>query len=79
MEHSMLVGRKQESEVLRKYHSSDKAEFLVVYRRRRVGKTFLVRQYFRDNFFFYSTTDLQRIMRLLQVENCTSSFPDTFT
>jgi len=51
----MLVGRKQEIEVLKRYHSSDEAEFLVLYGRRRVGKTFLVRQYFHDKFFFYST------------------------
>jgi len=51
----MLVGRKQEIETLRKFHRSGESEFLVVYGRRRVGKTFLVRQYFKDRFFFYAT------------------------
>jgi hypothetical protein len=51
----MLVGRKQEMETLRKFYESNEAEFLVVYGRRRVGKTFLVRQYFKDRFFFYAT------------------------
>ena len=51
----MLVGRKKEIDTLRKFHESNEAEFLVVYGRRRVGKTFLVRQYFKDGFFFYAT------------------------
>jgi AAA+ ATPase superfamily predicted ATPase len=55
METAILIGRKQEIETLKKFHESAEAEFLVVYGRRRVGKTFLVRQYFKDGFFFYAT------------------------
>ncbi|MCL2825943.1 MAG: AAA family ATPase [Eggerthellaceae bacterium] len=51
----MLVGRTQEIEALQNYYRSDEAEFLVVYGRRRVGKTYLIRQHFKDNFFFYAT------------------------
>jgi len=51
----MLIGRKQEIEKLKRFHESKEAEFLVIYGRRRVGKTFLVRQHFNDRFFFYST------------------------
>ena len=50
-----LTGRKNEIEALTGYESSGKPEFVVVYGRRRVGKTFLVRQYFNDRFFFYAT------------------------
>jgi predicted AAA+ superfamily ATPase len=50
-----LVGRKRERELLRKYHDSADPEFVVVYGRRRVGKTYLIRQFFRDDFFFYTT------------------------
>ena len=51
----MLIGRKQEIEILKKYHESNESEFLVVYGRRRVGKTYLVRQYFNDEFYFCAT------------------------
>ena len=34
---------------------SGKPELIAVYGRRRVGKTYLVRQYFKDDFAFYST------------------------
>ncbi len=38
-------------------HDSGKAEFVVVYRRRSVGKTFLVNQFF-DNIFLFKVTGL---------------------
>ena len=50
-----LVGRKNEIEALKRYEMSGKPELVVVYGRRRVGKTFLVRQYFNDKFYFYAT------------------------
>lgn len=34
---------------------SDKSEFVAVYGRRRVGKTFLVKEFFEAGFAFYST------------------------
>jgi len=38
-------------------HDSGNAEFVVVYRRRRVGKTILVNQFF-DNIFLFKVTGL---------------------
>ncbi|MDR3305799.1 MAG: AAA family ATPase [Clostridiales Family XIII bacterium] len=51
----MLVGREREIKLLQKYHRSDQAELVAVYGRRRVGKTYLIRQAFGDDFFFYFT------------------------
>lgn len=50
-----IVGRKKEQEELNQLYHSGKAEFVVVYGRRRVGKTFLVREFFGNNFGFYHT------------------------
>ena len=50
-----IIGRKQEIKQLSLCSSSGKAEFVAVYGRRRVGKTFLIRQYFHDDFDFYIT------------------------
>ena len=50
-----IIGRKQEMKQLALCSSSGKAEFVAVYGRRRVGKTFLIRQYFHDDFDFYIT------------------------
>jgi uncharacterized protein len=50
-----LIGRKREIEKFNKLVSSSKAEFLAVYGRRRVGKTFLIREYFNNQYAFYVT------------------------
>lgn len=50
-----LIGRKSEIRELNERYYSDKAELIVVYGRRRVGKTFLVRETFKDKITFYHT------------------------
>ena len=50
-----MVGRKEEKARLLKYAESDESEFVAVYGRRRVGKTYLIRQTFRDRFSFQHT------------------------
>lgn len=47
-----MVGRKKEIKMLRKAVESKYSEFVAVYGRRRVGKTFLVRETFNSNFTF---------------------------
>lgn len=50
-----IIGRKEELDKLQSYADSDKAEFVSIYGRRRVGKTFLIRSFFKDKFDFYAT------------------------
>ena len=50
-----ITGRKEEQKELRRLYESDSPEFVVVYGRRRVGKTFLIREMFRDSMTFYHT------------------------
>lgn len=50
-----IVGREKEQQMLHDYVSSANAEFIAVYGRRRIGKTFLVKQYFDEQFDFYVT------------------------
>lgn len=51
----MLIGRKRQVEILDRLCNSNQSEFAVVYGRRRVGKTFLIREYFEHNFLFHHT------------------------
>ncbi len=44
----MIIGRKRELEYLENAFSSKKAQFITVYGRRRVGKTFLIEEFFKD-------------------------------
>ena len=48
-----IIGRKTEINRLTEYVESEKAELLAVYGRRRIGKTFLIKQFFSENFTFY--------------------------
>ena len=51
----MLVGRKKEQSTLRKLVEKEDSQFCVVYGRRRVGKTYLVRETFNYQFAFQHT------------------------
>ena len=50
-----IIGRKKEIDFLGSCLNSARPEFLAVYGRRRVGKTYLIREYFHDSFSFYAT------------------------
>ena len=47
-----IIGRESEKEKLDRIMSSNQAQFLALYGRRRVGKTFLIRQYLSNNLVF---------------------------
>ena len=47
-----LIGREREIQELERCLTSNQSEFVIVYGRRRVGKTFLVDEYFRQTFDF---------------------------
>lgn len=50
-----IIGRVKEQELLGEYMSSGQSEFIAIYGRRRIGKTFLVKQFFDEKFDFYMT------------------------
>ena len=50
-----LIGRTSELSSLQSYLSSNRSEFIAVYGRRRVGKTFLIRKAASDKFAFFVT------------------------
>ena len=47
-----IIGRKKEKKQLKSILESSKSEFLAIYGRRRVGKTFLIREFFEYKFSF---------------------------
>ncbi len=52
---NIIIGRDAEKEILRQRIESGNPELIAIYGRRRIGKTFLVRLYFKDTFSFYLT------------------------
>lgn len=51
----MLIGRKEELREIREAYKSEYSQFVAVYGRRRVGKTFLIREAFDYTFTFQHT------------------------
>lgn len=55
-----ITARLAEIAMLKKFLNSNKAEFMAVYGRRRVGKTFLIRNFFSEqSCIFFSATGIQ--------------------
>ena len=50
-----ITGRQDEIKRLKNYISSDQSEFIAIYGRRRVGKTFLIKELFGNQFVFRVT------------------------
>ncbi|MBQ2098957.1 MAG: ATP-binding protein, partial [Bacteroidales bacterium] len=50
-----ITGRQEEINRLKNYISSDQSEFIAIYGRRRVGKTFLIKELFENQFVFRTT------------------------
>lgn len=64
----LLFGRKEECRLIEKYLKSNKSEFTAVYGRRRVGKTFLLRQALGDSLCF-SFTGMANVTNAEQLQN----------
>jgi len=50
-----IIGRKSEINELDRLYESDRSEFVAIYGRRRVGKTYLIKQALKDKFTFQHT------------------------
>ena len=63
-----IIGRYDEQQALQQYVESESPEFVAVYGRRRVGKTFLIKEYFNRTFSFY-ISGLANATKEEQLEN----------
>jgi len=67
-----MIGREEEKADFIRFLESEKSEFVVVFGRRRVGKTFLIREFFGNKFTFYHTGMANTEMEV-QLHNFNSS------
>ena len=63
-----LIGRKKEIKNLQIYADSGKSEFVAIYGRRRVGKTFLVKKVFGNQLSF-NFTGMANVSLRVQLSN----------
>lgn len=74
-----LVGRMPEQAILKEVLNSNQAEFLAIYGRRRIGKTFLIREYFKNKkVIFFNSTGSKDTSLTEQVGHFTEEISKTF-
>ncbi len=73
-----LIGRKVESEHLRKVLSSSQSELVALYGRRRIGKTYLVRHVFQNHGLVLEVSGLKDGTMEEQLALFTQAFQETF-
>ena len=75
-----ILGREREKGILEQIRSSTEPEFLAVYGRRRVGKTFLISQFFKNEELYFELTGTRKGRMHDQLANfadvCTRSLAD---
>lgn len=64
----LFIGREKELQQLKEYISSDQSEFIAVYGRRRVGKTFLIQRVIGNDFAFY-VAGMNQVSIRIQLKN----------
>ena len=73
-----IIARNQEIKLLSTLYDSQKPEFLAIYGRRRVGKTFLIREFFKNKGVYFSLTGLKGASLKKQLINFSSEFSGIF-
>lgn len=75
-----LFGRDKAVNILQQFYQSNSAEFLALYGRRRVGKTYLIRQFFQkqSNCAFFNVTGTKNAPMKEQIKHFTDQLSNTF-
>lgn len=74
-----IIGREQEVSILKRILTSKNPEFVAIYGRRRVGKTFLVREFFNNSpCLFFQITGLKNGSMADQIDHFTQEISRLF-
>lgn len=74
----MITGRGKEQTVLKKILYSKQAEFLAIYGRRRIGKTFLIHEFFKDKGVYFEITGSNKASKKEQLKNFSRELQSLF-
>src|SRR5579871_3474379 len=76
----LIIGRGREKKILKDVISSGRPEFVTVHGRRRVGKTFLIKNFIKDNndVIFFRVTGMKDGSFKKQVRHITDEIGNTF-
>ncbi len=73
-----IIARQLELAQLEKIYQSNRSELLAVYGRRRVGKTYLIRQAFKERGYYFEFTGIHNASLQIQLNNFAITLADTF-
>src|SRR3990167_8463265 len=74
-----IVGRENEIKTLSRFLQSKRPEFLAIYGRRRVGKTFLIKEFFKNKpVVFFTATGLKQGSMKEQIKHFTAMLSEVF-
>jgi uncharacterized protein len=76
----MLMNREPEQKILSEFLESHKPEFMAIYGRRRIGKTFLIREFFKNkkSLIFFNVTGSKDGSLVEQISHFTKEIGTTF-
>ncbi|MBI3508654.1 MAG: ATP-binding protein, partial [Chlamydiia bacterium] len=75
---SPIFARVKELQTLQRIYLSGKPEFLAVYGRRRVGKTYLIREFFKNKGLYFALTGVKHARTEKQLKNFVAEFARVF-
>jgi len=73
-----IVGRDKEIAILEALHDSQDPQLVAIYGRRRIGKTFLIREFFRDKGIYFELTGAKDATTATQLKNFNRVYAETF-
>lgn len=73
-----VIGRSEELELLDGILNAKDAQLVALYGRRRIGKTYLIREFFQDKGVYFEVTGLKDATMSQQLENFTENFSKNF-
>jgi uncharacterized protein len=74
----MIIAREKEKAILNGLFQSKRAEFLAIYGRRRIGKTFLIHEFFKDKGIYLEVTGTNKSPKKEQIKNFYKNFRALF-
>jgi AAA+ ATPase superfamily predicted ATPase len=78
MRQKMIFGREAEKAVLERLYLSKRAEFLAVYGRRRIGKTFLIYEFYQNKGVYFEVTGIKKASKKTQLRRFHKKFSKQF-
>lgn len=73
-----ILGREYEKQELERLLKSGESEFIAIYGRRRVGKTFLISEFYKNKGIYFEATGQKNAKMPTQLENFADSLSETF-